>query len=60
MALVELRQAAGKLDFERVAQAHDSAVLRERYGSAAGAATIDELVAAAIDITGRIVRLQLN
>ena len=53
MALVELRQAAGKLDFERVAQAHGSRVLRERCGSDISAATIDALVAAALDIHGQ-------
>ena len=51
VALVELRQAAGKLDFEGVAQAHSSRVLRERCGSDISAATIDALVA--LDIHGQ-------
>jgi hypothetical protein len=60
-ALIELRRGtAGALDFERVAQEHGSRALRERCDGTVSQRTIDELVAAVLEILGSIVRLRLN
>jgi hypothetical protein len=59
-SLVELRQVtAGKLDFDHVARMHGARVLRE-WDSDISAATIDKLIAAALEILSNMVRLRLN
>jgi hypothetical protein len=59
--LVTVREATtGKLDFDRVARTHGARVLRERCDGAVSQRTIDELVAAVLEILVSIVRLRLN
>jgi hypothetical protein len=48
------------LDFDHVAQMAGVRVLQGRFGGAVNVATIEALVAAAIEILGRIVRLRVN
>jgi hypothetical protein len=60
-ALIELRQAsAGELDFDRVARTHGARALQERCDSTVRQRTIDELVAAVLEIMTGIIRLRLN
>jgi hypothetical protein len=59
--LIELRQAtAGALDFDRVARTHGARALQERSGDTVSQRTINELVAAVLEILAGIVRLRLN
>ena len=57
-----LRQVAleEQVDFDSAARVYGEQVLRERCGSDVSAATIDALVAAVIDILGKVVRSQAN
>ena len=59
-ALVELQQAtAGELDFAYLARTRAVRTLQERCGSDQ-CRTVDELVAAVIDIMGKVVRSEAN
>ena len=49
-----------QVDFHSAARVYGEQVLRERCGSDVSAATIDALVAAVIDILGKVVRSQAN
>ena len=49
-----------QVDFDSAARVYGEQVLRERCGSDVSAATIDALVAAVIDILGKVVRSQAN
>jgi hypothetical protein len=60
-ALITLREAtAGQLDFERVARTHGARALHERGDGTVSQRTIDELVAAVLEILASIVRLRLH
>jgi hypothetical protein len=60
-ALIELRQGtAFELDFERVAKEHGVRALQELCDGAVSQRTINELVAAVLEILASIVRLRLN
>jgi hypothetical protein len=65
-ALIELKSgtvgdlAEAGIDFERVARAHGASALRERCNGNVSQRTIDELVAAVLDIMAGIIRLRLN
>jgi hypothetical protein len=59
--LITLREAtAGELDFDRVARTHGARALQERCDDAVSQRTIDELVAAVLEIMVSIARLRLN
>ena len=59
--LYALRQyMVGTWDFDAMAREYGKLVLREHCGNDVSAATIDELVAAVIDILGKVVRSQLH
>ena len=60
-ALVELQQAtAGELDFAHLARTRAVRTLQERCGHDVSAETINELVEAGLEITGNVIRRQLN
>ena len=60
-ALVELQQAtAGELDFAHLARTRAVRTLQERCGNDVSAETINELVEAVLEITGNVIRRQLN
>jgi hypothetical protein len=60
--LYTLRQVAleEQVDFDSAARVYGEQVLRGRCGSDVSAATIDALVAAVIDILGKVVRSKAN
>jgi hypothetical protein len=59
--LYALRQyMVGTWDFDAMAREYGKLVLRERCGNDVSEATIDELVAAVLDILAKVVRSQLH
>jgi hypothetical protein len=60
-ALVELQHAtAGELDFAYLARTRAVRTLQERCGHEVSAETVNELVEAVLEITGNVIRRQLN